>query len=88
MSLPFEVALAPGYGRTRKSQTALVEPRILRRLRSWPFSFAGLAAPDCRFRREAQPARDIDTVAAESLKALDPKRPIREADIFLLHSRA
>jgi hypothetical protein len=24
---------------------------------------------------------DIDTEAADSLKALDPKRPIREADI-------
>jgi hypothetical protein len=26
-----------GYGRTRKSQTALIEPCLLRRLRSWPF---------------------------------------------------
>ena len=26
---------------------------------------------------------DIDTVAVDSLKALDPKRPIREADIRL-----
>ena len=25
---------------------------------------------------------DIDTVAVDSLKALDPKRPIREADVF------
>jgi hypothetical protein len=25
---------------------------------------------------------DVDTAAADSLKALDPKRPIREADIF------
>jgi hypothetical protein len=25
--------------------------------------------------------RDIDTAAADSLKVLDPKRPIREADI-------
>ena len=25
---------------------------------------------------------DIDTAAADSLKVLDPKRPIREADIF------
>jgi len=24
---------------------------------------------------------DVDTAAADSLKALDPKRPIREADI-------
>ncbi|MGA8963063.1 MAG: hypothetical protein WB525_01105, partial [Pseudolabrys sp.] len=28
-----------------------------------------------------EPASDIDTAAADSLKALDPKRPIREADI-------
>jgi hypothetical protein len=27
------------------------------------------------------PVSDIDTAAVESLKALDPKRPIREADI-------
>jgi hypothetical protein len=27
------------------------------------------------------PASDIDTEMADSLKALDPKRPIREADI-------
>jgi hypothetical protein len=26
---------------------------------------------------------DIDTAAADSLKVLDPKRPIREADITL-----
>src|SRR5258708_33615516 len=28
-----------------------------------------------------EPASDIDTVTADSLKALDPNRPIREADI-------
>jgi hypothetical protein len=28
-----------------------------------------------------EPASDIDTMAVDSLKALDPKRPIREADI-------
>ena len=28
-----------------------------------------------------EPASDIDTVVVDSLKALDPKRPIREADI-------
>ena len=27
-----------------------------------------------------EPASDIDTVVVDSLKALDPKRPIREAD--------
>jgi hypothetical protein len=31
-----------------------------------------------------EPASDIDTVPADSLKALDPKRPIREADILAL----
>src|SRR5882757_5300478 len=30
-----------------------------------------------------EPASDIDTVVVDSLKALDPKRPIREADIPL-----
>jgi len=29
-----------------------------------------------------EPASDINTEGADSLKALDPKRPIREADIF------
>ena len=28
-----------------------------------------------------EPAGDIDTEAVDSLKALDPNRPIREADI-------
>jgi hypothetical protein len=28
-----------------------------------------------------EPVSDIDAVAVDSLKALDPKRPIREADI-------
>jgi hypothetical protein len=28
-----------------------------------------------------EPASDIDTEVVDSLKALDPKRPIREADI-------
>jgi len=28
-----------------------------------------------------EPVGDIDTVAVDSLKALDPNRPIREADI-------
>jgi len=27
-----------------------------------------------------EPASDIDTAVVDSLKALDPKRPIREAD--------
>jgi hypothetical protein len=42
-----------------------------------------IQGPWCRFRREARARerRDIDTVVVDSLKALDPKRPIREADI-------
>ena len=28
-----------------------------------------------------EPASDIDTAAVDSLKTIDPKRPIREADI-------
>ena len=31
-----------------------------------------------------EPASDIDTVLVDSLKALDPNRPIREADIMVL----
>jgi hypothetical protein len=31
-----------------------------------------------------EPVSDIDTAAADSLKVLDPKRPIREADIARL----
>ena len=30
-----------------------------------------------------EPVSDIDTVLVDSLKALDPKRPIREADVVL-----
>ena len=30
-----------------------------------------------------EPVSDIDTVVVDSLKALDPKRPIREADIAM-----
>jgi hypothetical protein len=29
-----------------------------------------------------EPASDIDTVVVDSLKALDPERPIRKADIY------
>ena len=39
----------------------------------------GLGA-DSEEKRE--PVSDIDTAAADSLKVLDPKRPIREADIW------
>jgi len=30
---------------------------------------------------------DIDTVVVDSLKALDPKRPIREAEVACAHSK-
>ena len=39
-----------------------------------------LEGPWCRFRREAR-ARERHQHMVDSLKALDPKRPIREADI-------
>jgi hypothetical protein len=32
-------------------------------------------------KRSTSPRGDIDAVAVDSLKALDPNRPIREADI-------
>ena len=40
-----------------------------------------MEGPWCRFRREARALSDIDTAVVDSLKVLDPKRPIREADI-------
>ena len=40
--------------------------------------YKGLGA-DSEEKRE--PASNIDTAAADSLKVLDPKRPIREADV-------
>ena len=35
-----------------------------------------------------EPVSDINTAVVDSLKALDPKRPIREADIFLRRWRS
>ena len=34
------------------------------------------------FEEKHEPVSDIDTVVVDSLKVLDPKRPIREADII------
>ena len=34
-----------------------------------------------------EPARDVDTVLVDSLKALDPNRPIREATRSLRRTR-
>ena len=47
--------------------------------------YKGLGA-DSEEKRE--PVSDIDTAAADSLKVLDLKRPIREADIAGLPPRA
>ena len=40
-----------------------------------------MEGPWCRFREKHEPVSDINTAAADSLKVLDPKQPIREADI-------
>ena len=42
--------------------------------------------PDSEEKHE--PASDIDTVVVDGLKVLDPRRPIREADIALRASRS
>ncbi len=46
------------------------------------------SVPYCRSEEKHEPASDIDTVVVDSLKALDPKRPIREADIILKRADA
>jgi hypothetical protein len=38
-------------------------------------------APGADSEEKHEPVSDIDTVLVDSLKALDPERPIREADI-------
>ena len=38
-------------------------------------------APGADSEEKHEPVSDIDIAAVDSLKALDPKRPIREADI-------
>jgi hypothetical protein len=55
-----------------KAASKIVPPHL--RIPCWK----GLGA-DSEEKRE--PASDIDTVVVDSLKALDPKWPIREADI-------
>ena len=55
-----------------KAAPKIVPPRL--RIPSW----RGLGADS---EEKHEPASDIDTVVVDSLKALDPKRPIREADI-------
>ena len=39
------------------------------------------AGPGADSEEKHEPVSDIDTVVVDSLKVLDPKRPIREADI-------
>src|SRR6202521_126649 len=55
-----------------KAAPKIVPPRL--RIPYWK----GLGADS---EEKHEPASDIDTVVVDSLKALDPKRPIREADI-------
>src|SRR4249919_2557403 len=55
-----------------KAASKIVPPRL--RIPCWK----GLGADS---EEKHEPASDIDTVVVDSLKALDPKRPIREADI-------
>ena len=38
--------------------------------------------PSADSEEKREPVSDIDTVAVDSLKELDPKHPIREADMF------
>jgi hypothetical protein len=40
-------------------------------------------APGADSEEKHEPASDIDTAVVDSLKALDPNRPIREADILI-----
>ena len=40
-----------------------------------------MEGPCADFEEKREPAGDIDTVVVHGLKVLDPKRPIREADI-------
>ena len=55
-----------------KADPKIVPPRL--RIPYWK----GLGADS---EEKHEPAGDIDTVVVDSLKALDPERPIREADI-------
>ena len=54
-----------------KADPKIVPPRS--RIPCWK-------GPGADSEEKHEPASDIDTVAMDSLKALDPKRPIREAD--------
>ena len=56
-----------------KAAEQIVPPRL--RIPLWK----GLGADS---EEKHEPVSDIDTAAADSLKALDPERPIREADVI------
>ncbi len=40
-----------------------------------------MEGPGADSEEKHEPVSDIDTVVVDSLKVLDPKRPIREADV-------
>jgi len=45
-------------------------------------SYPMMEGPGADSEEKREPASDIDTVLVDSLKALDPNRPIREADMM------
>ena len=61
-----------------KADQKIVPPRL--RIPYWK----GLGADS---EEKHEPASDIDTASMDGLKALDPKRPIREADILQSQSK-
>ena len=42
-----------------------------------------MEGPGADSEEKREPVRDIDTAVVDSLKVLDPNRPIREADITM-----
>jgi hypothetical protein len=42
-----------------------------------------MEGPGAESEEKREPASDIDTAVVDSLKVLDPERPIREADIVV-----
>ena len=42
-----------------------------------------MEGPEADSEEKHEPASDVDTAVVDSLKALDPDRPIREADIVM-----
>src|SRR6516162_4631556 len=62
-----------------KAAAKIVPPRL--RTPSW----TGLGAES---EEKREPASDVEAAVVDSLKVLDPERPIREADIAGSHSHA